>query len=103
MSKNQRRLLFWQLVGIGAFNKVDYILTLEFLDRGFYEANPIVASTLGTYEFSMVKLLLIPLVLLALWQNKDRIGDYLTKLSWVPFIGYFSLMTYYRFLIINLN
>ena len=101
MSENQRRLLFWQLIGIGAFNKVDYILTLEFLNKGFYEANPLIDPMIGTYEFSMVKLILIPLVLLALWQHKDRIGNYLTKLSWIPFLGYFSLMSYYRFLIIN--
>jgi hypothetical protein len=103
MSENQKKLLFWQLIGIGAFNKVDYILTIEFLDKGFYEANPFIARTVGTYEFPMVKLILVPLVLLALWQHKDRIGNYLTKLTWIPFIGYFSLMSYYRFLIISFN
>ena len=101
MDKDGKRLLFWQLFGIGAFNNADYILTLEFLDKGFYEANPIIRTMIGTYEFPMVKLILVPLVLLALWQHKDRIGDYITKLSWIPFLGYFSLMGYYRYLIIN--
>ncbi|WP_422487186.1 DUF5658 family protein [Gudongella sp. DL1XJH-153] len=101
MSDSKKRLLFWHLVGIGVFNKVDYILTLEFLDNGFYEANPLMATMIGTYEFPMVKLILVPLVLLALWQHKDKIGDLITKLSWVPFLGYFSLMVYYRFLIVS--
>lgn len=103
MSTNQKQLLFWKLIGIGAFNNVDYILTLEFLNKGFYEANPLIASTIGTYEFPMVKLILIPLVLLALWQHKDKIGSSIGKLSWIPFLGYFSLMGYYRFLIIHFN
>ena len=101
MDKDGKRLLFWQLFGIGAFNNADYILTLEFLDKGFYEANPIIRTMIGTYEFPMVKLILVPLVLLALWQHKDRIGDYIITLSWIPFLGYFSLMGYYRYLIIN--
>lgn len=101
MTKKHRRLLFWHLVGIGVFNMVDYILTLEFLDNGFYEANPLMATMIGTYEFPMVKLVLVPLVLVALWQHKDRIGDMLAKIFWIPFLGYFSLMVYYRFLIIS--
>ena len=101
MSTNQKRLLFWQLIGIGAFNKVDYLLTLEFLSKGFYESNPIMAQMIGTYEFPLVKLLLIPLILICLWQHKDKIGDMLTKITWIPFMGYFSLMYYYRVLIIN--
>ena len=54
--------------------------------------NPIIAKTIETYEFPMVKLLLMPLVLLALWQHKDKIGDLIVKLMWIPFLGYFSLM-----------
>ncbi len=103
MSDNQKRLFFWQLICIGAFNNVDYILTLEFLNKGFYEGNPLMAALIGTYEFPMVKLILIPLVLLALWQNKDLIGKSIARLSWIPFIAYFSLMGYYGFLIINFN
>lgn len=101
MTSSKRRLLFLQLVGIGAFNIVDYLLTFEFLALGFYEANPILAPMIGTYEFPLVKLLLVPLILFALWQHKDRIGTMLVKLSWIPFLGYFSLMVYYRFLIVS--
>ncbi|WP_409227555.1 DUF5658 family protein [Gudongella sp. SC589] len=101
MTNAQRRLLFLQLLGIGTFNIVDYLLTLEFLALGFYEINPFIAPMIGTYEFPLVKLMLVPLVLLALWQHKDRIGSMLVKLTWIPFLGYYSLMVYYRFLIVS--
>lgn len=67
MPYNKKRLLFWKLISIGAFNKVDYIPTLEFLGKGFYETNPLMADMIETYNFSLVKLILIPLILLALW------------------------------------
>ncbi|MCR3956373.1 MAG: hypothetical protein NUK57_08735 [Gudongella sp.] len=35
MKKERKRLLFWHLFGIGAFNIADYILTLDFLEKGF--------------------------------------------------------------------
>lgn len=93
------RVLFWQLFGIFAFNKADYILTLDFLDMGFHEANPIMASMVGTYEFHLVKLVFVPLLLLVLWQHRQRLGKVLTRLAWIPFVGYLSLMGYYRLLV----
>lgn len=102
MSENKKRLLFWHLVGIGAFNIADYTLTMDFLDLGFTEVNPIIRSLVGTYHFPLVKLMLVPLILVALWQHKDRIGNALATLTWIPFIGYFFLMVYYRILIITL-
>ena len=101
MSDIRKRLLFWHLIGIAAFNNADYILTLEFLDKGFYEANPIIASTIVTYEFPLVKLILVPLLLLALWQHNDKIGNRTAKLYWIPFVGYYSLMVYYWVLIVT--
>ena len=101
MSMEQSRLLFWHLVGTGSFNIVDYFLTLDFLERGFEEANPIMASMIGTYEFPLVKLLLVPLLLIAIWQNKNRLKLAATKLSWIPFLSYFVLMVYYRFLLVG--
>lgn len=101
MSITQTKLLFWHLIGTGAFNIADYFLTLDFLDRGFQEANPIMASMIGTYEFPMVKLLLVPLLLLAIWQNKDRIRGVAIRLSWIPFMSYFFLMVYYHFLVMG--
>jgi hypothetical protein len=99
MSIKQEKLLFWLLIGTGSFNIVDYVLTLDFIERGFEEANPIMVSMIGTYEFPLIKLLFVPLLLLALWQNKDKLGDLVFKLSWIPFISYFFLMIYYRLLL----
>lgn len=99
MSVTQKRIMFWHLIGTGSFNIVDYILTLEFLEIGFHEANPIMASMVHTYEFPLVKLILVPLLLLALWQNKDRFKGAAAKLSWVPFMSYFVLMVYYSVLL----
>jgi hypothetical protein len=100
MSDKQDRLLFWQLIGIGSFNIVDYLLTLEFLDIGFNEANPIIANIIGTYEFPLVKLFLVPLLLIVIWQHNDKIGNKTSRLYWIPFAGYYSLMVYYWFLIV---
>lgn len=99
MSMVQRRMMFWHLIGTGSFNIVDYILTLEFLEIGFYEANPIMASMVFTHEFPLVKLLLVPLLLIAIWQYKDRLKGVATILSWIPFTGYFALMVYYSVLL----
>lgn len=101
MSITQTKLLFWHLIGTGAFNIADYFLTLDFLERGFHEANPVMASMIGTYEFPMVKLLLVPLLLLAIWQNKDRFRGVAIRLSWIPFMSYFFLMVYYHFLVMG--
>ncbi|WP_420841495.1 DUF5658 family protein [Gudongella oleilytica] len=39
---------------MGAFNIVDYLLTVDFLDYGLYEVNPFMASTIGTCEFTLL-------------------------------------------------
>lgn len=101
MSKNKERLLWLLLIGIAAFNKSDYLLTLDALDAGFREANPILAPMVGSYEFHMVKLLLVPLLLIYLWLFRHRIGERLIHYVWVPFIGYFSLLVYFRVLFIR--
>lgn len=104
MSMIQNRLMFWHLIGTGSFNIVDYILTMEFLEIGYYESNPIMASLVDTYEFPMVKLILVPLLLVVIWQNKDRFNGVAAKLSWIPFMSYFVLMVYYSMLITgNIN
>ena len=100
MSKNQERLLWLLLIGIAAFNKSDYILTLEALEQGFSEANPVLALTVGTYAFHLVKLLLAPLLLIGLWLMRHRVGKRLINYVWVPFLGYFSLMVYFRVMFI---
>ena len=90
------RLLWLQLIGIAAFNKVDYLMTLEALERGYKEANPLLASMVGTFQFPLVKLLLVPLLLIFMWQMRHRIGKSLVTLTWVPFVAYSSVVLYHR-------
>ena len=76
-------------------------VTIKRLEKGFEEANPIMASMIGTYAFPLVKLLLVPLLLIAIWQNRDRLRVVATKFSWIPFLCYFILMIYYRCLLVG--
>lgn len=96
MPKSLERLLFLQLIGIAAFNKVDYLMTLEALERGFKEANPLLAPLVHSYEFPLVKLLLVPLLLILLWQLRHRIGAALVRIAWLPFAAYTSVVLYHR-------
>jgi len=95
MPKSMERLLWLQLIGIATFNKVDYLMTLEALERGFKEANPFLAPMVGTFEFPLVKLLLVPLLLLLLWQLRHKIRRSLVTLAWVPFVAYSSVVLYH--------
>ena len=90
------RLLWLQLIGIAAFNQVDYLMTLEALERGYKEANPLLASMVGTFQFPLVKLLLVPLLLIFMWQMRHRIGKSLVTLTWVPFAAYSMVVLYHR-------
>ncbi|MCD4713437.1 MAG: DUF5658 family protein [Clostridiales bacterium] len=101
MQKSKEGLLRWQLIGIGAFNITDYFLTLEALEKGHTEANPLLITIVNTLEFPLVKLILVPLLLYWLWLKRHRIGDSLTKVVWIPFFGYFILMVYFRYLLLH--
>lgn len=101
MQKSKEGLLRWQLIGIGAFNVTDYFLTLEALEKGHTEANPLLIGIINTLEFPLVKLFLVPLLLYWLWLKRNRIGDSLTQIVWIPFLGYFILMVYFRNLLIH--
>lgn len=101
MKRHKERLLWLLLIGIASFNKADFFLTLDALERGFVEANPIVEPIVNTYVFPLVKLVLVPLILIFLWQHRHRIGDKLLNYVWIPFVSYFSLMVYFRMFIIR--
>ena len=96
MRHTHERLLWLLLIGTGLFNKADYFLTLDALGRGFYEANPVLAPMIGTYEFPLVKLLLVPLMLYLLWRIRHLIGRRIVAYAFVPFVSYFSLMLYFH-------
>lgn len=95
------RILWLQLIGVSAFNVADYLLTLEALANGYTEANPILALIIDTYAFHLAKLLLVPLLLIFIWQMRYRVGKSLVTLAWIPFIGYFFLMVYHSMFIIR--
>lgn len=101
MDKTKEGLLKWQLIGIGAFNITDFFLTIEALERGHTEANPLLLTIINTLEFPLVKLILVPLLLYWLWIKRHQIGDSLTKVVWLPFFCYFLLMVYFRYLLIH--
>lgn len=96
MPVSLERLLRLHLIGIGSFNMADFFLTLDAMDKGHSEANPLLAGMIDTFEFPLLKLLLIPLILIFLWQMRHRMGKSLVTLTWIPFLGYFSLLVYYR-------
>lgn len=98
MQRNER-LLWLLMIGIFAFNKVDFMLTLDALELGFREANPLLAPLVGTPAFALVKLLGVPVLLLVVWRLRHQVGDRLAGYMAVPFGAYFSLMIYFhRFL-----
>ncbi len=94
--KRNERLLWLLLMGIFAFNKVDFLLTLDALEMGFREANPFLVPLVGTPAFPLVKLLVVPLLLLLVWSIRHRVGDRLVRYMAVPFGAYFSLMLYFQ-------
>jgi hypothetical protein len=100
MQNSKERLLRWQLIGIGAFNITDYILTLDALEKGYTEANPLLLTIVNTLEFPLVKLILVPLLLFWLWLKRHQIGNSLPRYIWIPFFSYFLLMVYFRYLLI---
>ena len=101
MPKKHERLIWLLLIGIAAFNKVDYMMTLQFLRQGFYEANPFLAPLVGTIFFPALKLIAVPLLLLYLWRMRHQIGRKLVSYLWVPFLSYSTLMIYFRILMVR--
>ncbi|EEG78442.1 DUF5658 family protein [Dethiobacter alkaliphilus] len=92
------RLLWLLLLGVGVFNVADYFLTLYALSRGMREGNPVMDMIVDTVYFPKVKLVLVPLLLLLLWLNRQRVGKRLYVYVWIIFIAYFLLMVYYAWL-----
>jgi hypothetical protein len=84
--------LFFLAVGIMLMSCVDAFLTLQLLDRGMMEANPVMAAILGqgTRAFAVSKMLMTGIGILTLvflakahFLNRFRAGLFLT--------GFFSL------------
>ena len=87
------------LAGTGVFNMVDYYVTGLALQRGFAEGNPVMAQLVGTASFAWVKLVLVPLLLLAVWLLRGRVGRRLHAYAWLVFCCYGSLVLYFAWLL----
>ena len=87
------------LFGAGVFNIVDYYVTGLALQQGFAEGNPLMAQLVGTASFAWVKLALVPLLLLAVWLLRGRVGHRLHAYAWLVFCCYGSLMLYFAWLL----
>lgn len=96
--KQNKRLLWLLLLGVGVFNVADYFLTLYAVKQGFREANPFMDTILHTVWFPKVKLLVVPLLLLLIWLRRKQLGSRLYFYVWLIFIVYASLMVYYAYL-----
>jgi hypothetical protein len=79
--------LFFLAVGTMIFSCLDAFMTLQLLDRGMYEANPIMAAVLsqGTTAFAVSKMALTAVGILMLvfmakarFMNRVRTGLFLT-------------------------
>ena len=79
--------LFFLAVGIMIFSCLDAFMTLQLLERGFYEANPIMAAIMsqGTTAFAVTKMamtgtsiLILVFLAKARFMNRVRTGLILT-------------------------
>lgn len=93
--------LFFLAVGTMLLSSVDAFLTLQLLDRGFYEANPVMAGMMGhgTLVFAAAKMMLtgfgiLTLVFLARhrFMNRFRTGLVLTTI-----FSFYACLVCYEF------
>ena len=96
MLKGRHPFLKFFLIGIGIFNVADYFLTLEVISQGHEEANPIIDAILPTIYFPIVKLVVVPLLLLFLWNLRQHFNRRCMLYVWTGFMVYFSLMIYFK-------
>ena len=93
--------LFFLAVGTMLLSSIDAFLTLQLLDRGFYEANPLMASMMGhgTLVFSVAKMMLTGFGVLTLvflsrhrFLNRFRTGLVLTSI-----FSFYACLVCYEF------
>ncbi|WP_034327391.1 DUF5658 family protein [Alkaliphilus transvaalensis] len=96
MTNKQYYFLVFLLAGIGLFNIADYFLTLEVVGQGHQEANPIINAILYTPYFSIVKLLVVPLLLLLIAIVGRRLPKRCLFYTGATFLVYFVLMVYFK-------
>ena len=79
-------------------NIIDTAATLYLADKGFFEANPIMASLLGTpFMFALVKISVMTILVIRLWTCREN--KYARAASWVAAAVYGALSLYYGVMI----
>jgi hypothetical protein len=93
--------LFFLAVGTMIFSCLDAFMTLQLLDRGMYEANPVMAAILsqGTTAFAVSKMVLTGVGIMMLvfmakarFMNRIRTGLFLTA-----FFTFYACLICYEF------
>ena len=93
--------LFFLAVGTMIFSCLDAFMTLQLLDRGMYEANPVMAAILsqGTTAFAVSKMVLTGVGIMMLvfmakarFMNRVRTGLFLTA-----FFAFYACLVCYEF------
>jgi|GEM_PF-794461 len=92
----QERILWVLLIGVGAFNVADYLLTTLALSLGYRELNPLMDLVVDTPLFPVIKLVLIPLMLYFIWRRRHLVGSRVLLYVWVAFLVYLVLMCYFK-------
>ncbi len=90
------RVLRLLLVGLGAFNTADYLLTRLFLYMGYRELNPVMDMIVHTDYFTLAKLVSVPLMLYFLWWVRHSVGRRILAYVWFVFLVYLFLMVYFK-------
>ncbi len=93
--------LFFLAVGTMLLSSIDAFLTLQLLDRGFYEANPVMAGMMGhgTLTFSVAKMMLtgfgvLTLVFLSRHRFLNRVR---TGLALTLIFSFYACLVCYEF------
>ena len=95
----QSRVLLIILILTGTFNVADHFLTLHLIGLGHKETNPIMNMLLPTSYFSILKLVVIPLLLLLIWILRKHIKKTIIFV-WFLFGAYAALILYFGVILI---
>ncbi len=95
LTAKDERLLWLLLIGIIVFNFIDFLLTSVFLSMGYRELNPVMDLVVHTHYFPLIKLVMVPVTLLFVWEKRHHIGRRILVYAWVPFLAYFMLMVHF--------
>ena len=93
------RLLWLLLIGIGAFNIADFMLTHIAIAEGYQELNPLINRILDTWLFPFLKIIFVPAVLLGIWKVRQKLSKAAYRAVWLCFGTYFLLMVYFKLLL----